>query len=138
MGIPQGSVLGPLLFLIYIWDLGIKDLMDPEVMAKVYKYVDDTKLVTRVTDHDDIGKAQNLLEHIYDWQVQNKMQWNQAKFIRISMGPNENLKNVPMFTPDHDETIPQVSSARDLGILIDNDSRFKSQRMAAIKKTNQK
>ena len=70
-GIPQGSVLGPLFFLIYINDLpdGINSL------CKIF--ADDTSLFSKVYDiHNSASKLNDDLEKISYWAYQWKMQFN--------------------------------------------------------------
>ena len=66
-GIPQGSVLGPVLFLVYINDL------DSKIFAKIGKFADDPKLCKNVTDIEDVIALQsdldNLDEWATDWQI---------------------------------------------------------------------
>ena len=49
-GIPQGSVLGPILFLIYISDIGDNLSVEPLV------YIDDTKVIKKIHNEDDVEK----------------------------------------------------------------------------------
>ena len=57
-GVPQGSVLGPLLFLIYINDL------DDDVTSNILKFVDDTKVFRRVNNDGDKHHLQNDLDRL--------------------------------------------------------------------------
>ena len=72
-GVPQGSVLGPLMFLIFIWDLQVSQIIDPEAIRKIYKYVDDTKIVSSTKNTSDTISLQESLDEIYEWQVKNNM-----------------------------------------------------------------
>ncbi|KAK3881506.1 hypothetical protein Pcinc_014051 [Petrolisthes cinctipes] len=74
-GVPQGSVLGPILFLILISDI------DQEVKtSKVTSFADDTRVSHSIKDKDDVIALQNDLQSIYRWADNNNMSFNSSKF----------------------------------------------------------
>ena len=66
-GIPQGSVLGPLLFLIYINDL------DDNITSNVLKFADDTKVFRKVNTDGDKQHLQNDLDRLVKWSEKWQM-----------------------------------------------------------------
>ena len=135
-GVPQGSVLGPLMFLIFIGDLGTNITLDE---AKILKYVDDTKLIKGVSSPDDVDSFQQTLQKVYNWQDLNNMVFNPDKFQLIRMGPNQLLKDeTSLFTGDYDNMIEPATDIRDLGVQVDNLCTFEVHRMKAVQKTRDK
>ena len=86
-GVPQGTVLGPLLFLIYISDIS------EGVKAKLKVYVDDTKVMRSIKDETEVEELQEDLETMYKWADTNTMTFNGAKFQLMRYGNNQDLKN---------------------------------------------
>ena len=74
-GIPQGSVLGPILFLIYVTDIGNELSVEPLV------YVDDTKVLKEIESEEDVEKLQEDLKKLHNWGKKNNMEFNKGKFV---------------------------------------------------------
>ena len=79
-GVPQGSVLGPLLFLCYINDI------TQNLTSKVRLYADDTLIYRNILNEQDVVALQNDLNTIMKWSVDWQMTFNPSKseFLRIT------------------------------------------------------
>ena len=67
-GVPQGTVLGPLLFLIMISNI------DKEIISfKVIRFADDTRVYSNITQSDDCDNLQSDLKTIYNWALYSNM-----------------------------------------------------------------
>ena len=110
-GVPQGTKLGPWLFLVLINDLYVDDL------ANVWKYVDDTT-ASEVVAKGNRSCARNIANKVVEWSMQNRVKLNseKCKELRISF-----VKNEPQFAPivvDGKEP-ERVTSAKLLGLTIE-------------------
>ncbi len=136
-GIPQGSVLGPLFFLVFIADLGVD--LAPGSTSKVLKYVDDTKVIWWVKSPRDVEALQEDLNLLYSWQARNNMEWNAGKFLGLRMGAIPSIwEDTLLFTPNFSEPIPSTEEAKDLGIIMDDKANFGPQRAKASAKAKAK
>ena len=82
-GIPQGTVLGPVLALIFLSDLdeGIKNIAS--------MFADDTRIMSAVQEDTDVETLQKDLDHIYKWAEENNMKFNSDKFELLRYGRNK-------------------------------------------------
>ena len=84
-GIPQGSVLGPILFVIYI-----NDLQDV-VKSKIYLFADDTKVLNKIKTMDDSLSLQEDINALGEWSKDWLLQFNLDKCHVLTLGKHENI-----------------------------------------------
>ena len=74
-GVPQGSILGPTLFVLFLND--ITSGLDKE--TKILMYADDTKIWRQINEYDDHLQLQKDVHYLLDWSVRNKMKFHPSK-----------------------------------------------------------
>ena len=114
-GVPQGSVLGPTLFLIFINDL-------PEnVKCKVKIFADDTKIYTSVKSDEDISKLQEDLNSLHVWSTTWGLKFNASKCTHVHVGNKFQTNTYYMKDDDGSKTnIKHSTAERDLGVIIND------------------
>ena len=118
-GVPQGTVLGPTLFLILINDINYN------VDSEVSLFADDTRVLKGVQSTEDTDELQKDLEKLYCWQQENNMLFNGKKFEMLRYGKDSDLKESTQYlTPEGESTIEVKSNLRDLGIQMSDDAKF--------------
>ena len=135
-GVPQGSVLGSVLFLVYIADL---QLTNPGAHSKLLKFVDNSKVMSRINVEEDVAKLQEDLVAIYNWAGQNHMRWNDLKFQVLRLGlKKEIIERTTLFSPNYGEVVEAKAVIKDLGILVDDGVKYEDQLFKAVSKAKQK
>ena len=84
-GVPQGSVLGPVLFLIFVNDL------DNGLSSKILKFADDTKLFRSVENLMDGSLLQKDLDDVTGWADRWQMQFNVSKCKVVHYGKGSSI-----------------------------------------------
>ena len=110
-GVPQGSVLGPLLFLIFINDL---DEAAP-LLQILSKFADDTKLGHTVSSQEDQALLQEQLDAVFKWSQDWSMQFNVDKCKVMHVGHRNQEFDYFM----DGKPLKKVDNERDIGVKID-------------------
>ena len=126
-GVPQGSVLGPILFLIYINDL------DDSITSNVLKFADDTKLFRKVNTDGDKQHLQNDLDRLVKWFEKWQMLFNFGKCKCLHTGHGNLNVNYEM----GDTVLGTTVKEKDLGVTISADMKVSEQCGIAASKGNQ-
>ena len=123
-GVPQGTVLGTILFLIFI-----NDIVLCVKSTTLRCFADDTRLCKPIAYCSDVSDLQNDLENVIDWSNRNNMALHEDKFEYISH--RENMSNTLLSLPfiaiyfqyhtSSGVTLTPTSHLRDLGVIISDD-----------------
>lgn len=126
-GVPQGSVLGPILFTIFINDLG------DDLKCEFLMFADDIKIFKVVGSRREEQELQNDLNTLSLWCRNNKMVLNVEKchFMEFSNRIRQNTSRYYI----NDTELVKVEQIRDLGVVFDNKLKFDSHIDGIINKT---
>ena len=125
-GVPQGSVLGPILFLIYINDI------DEGLTCKVSKFADDTKIAHSVTTTHAKEKLQTDIDKLVNWADKWQMKFNVDKCKVLQIGSNNDHIQYEMNGVD----ICNVDKEKDLGVIITSDLKPSDHCTEVVKTAN--
>ena len=114
-GVPQGSLLGPVLFKIYIND--IDDVA--ELISLLLKFADDTKLAQIIRDEEDRRRLQAALDALMDWASKWGMQFNTGKCKVMHVG-----RHNPAYTYEMGgQTLATTKAEKDIGVIVSSDMK---------------
>ena len=125
-GVPQGSVLGPLLFLVYVNDIW------RNIESTIRLFADDCVIYKKIINNGDIDRLQEDLDRLGEWAAENAMKINPSKCKAVRF-TRARVKH-PLNYTIGDQLIPEASSCKYLGIIFRNDLNWADHVNYTVKK----
>ena len=120
-GVPQGTILGPLLFIIYINDL----INNCSKGSKLYLYADDAKIFKHIVKDEDVVILQEDVHEVKEWADINLLKLNIIKCKVLSYGKSANINSDYYIKCDDVlHKLEKLDSITDLGVVFDNQLKF--------------
>ena len=130
-GVPQGSVLGPILFVIFINDL-------PDVIRVMMRmYADDSKIPRRLKAPDHVNQVQVSVNNSVKWANIWQMFYHYKKCHLLHVGNNMEDTAYTMETTNGTISIEKVKSEKDLSVIFDSKLTFTEHISTKVTRANQ-
>ena len=123
-GIPQGSVLGPILWVLY-------DMSDV-VSSMCQSFVDDAKIFRGVQSKEQIPALQEGLGRLDEWSEKWQLAFNIDKCKSLHIG----ARNTHHKYKTNEKGVEHIEEEKDLGVLIDEKLDFHRQGASTVQKAN--
>ena len=128
-GVPQSSILGPVLFFLYA-----NDIHDTVIASSVSCFADDTKLFKTINNQTDANLLQNDLDNLSTWSTSSGLNFNELK----TNCQTRTRKRSPLIHEYavNGKPIGRLVEERDLGVRVTNNLSWKSQVVAQTSAAN--
>ena len=128
--VSQGSVLGPVLFVIYI-----NTMLEITNAEDIYLFADDTKLDNEISSQEDIYDLQADIDGLYDWTLYSLLGFHPGKCdaMRVSRGV---CNHGPCSYNMNEVRLNVTSEVKDLRVIIDSRLTFEQHIMSKVNKAN--
>ena len=141
-GVPQGSILGPLLFVLFIDDMSEVVSEDTQIAL----YADDTKIWRRINSWEDHIALQRDIDALHKWSIDNKMKFHPQKCKVVPVSPpGKGLKDLfnkifplrkTFFYKLDGTELEFVKEEKDLGVLVSSNFSWNQQLDALFSKAS--
>lgn len=128
-GVPQGSVIAALLFVIYINDL-------PEnVKSHLFLFADDCKFFRQIITAEDTSIMQEDLDTLHEWSKIWLLKFHPDKCVTLRISLNKQSEAHAYYLGE--DELKKVEEVKDLGIIVDSRLQFQKQISGKVNKANQ-
>ena len=128
-GVPQGTVLGPIL-----WNIFYDPLASQIHNSSILRYADDAKIFRSITCPNDLSLLQADLDRLANWCSDNQVRVSESKCEVLTLGPYFSNNHINLSL--NGIQLPVVDKARDLGVWVDNKLSFANHAASAASKAS--
>ena len=134
-GVPQGSILGPLLFVLFIDDM----ISVVSKGTEIALYADDTKIWREINSELDQIILQSDIDKLHEWSMVNKMKFHPDKCKVVPITNKPLVYDLPFyehFYTLNDNILDYETSEKDLGVVINSKLLWNTQCESLVQKAN--